>query len=63
MNVVLVIVVVFIVLVVVVRLVGDRKVHVLKVTPHSLKVDRRFNLNFDTAFPTGPARPHGIAVR
>jgi selenium-binding protein 1 len=46
-----------------VRLDGDHKVHVLKVTPHSLKLDKRFNLDFDTAFPTGPARPHGIAVR
>ena len=42
---------------------GDHKVHVLKVTPHSLKLDTRFNLDFNTEFPTGPARPHGIAVR
>ena len=46
-----------------VQLDGDHKVHVLKVTPHSLKLDTRFNLDFNTAFPTGPARPHGIAVR
>src|SRR5262249_44101426 len=46
-----------------VQLDGDHKVHVLKVRPHSLKLDTRFNLDFDTAFPTGPARPHGIAVR
>jgi hypothetical protein len=46
-----------------VRLAGDFKVHVLKVTPHSLRRDTRFNLDFSTAFPTGPARPHGIAVR
>jgi selenium-binding protein 1 len=46
-----------------VQLEGDHKVHVLKVQPHSLKRDPRFNLNFNTAFPTCPARPHGIAVR
>ena len=46
-----------------VQLGGDCKVHVLKVTPHSLRRDTRFNLDFSTAFPTGPARPHGIAVR
>ena len=46
-----------------VRLAGDCKVHVLKVTPNSLRRDIRFNLDFSTAFPTGPARPHGIAVR
>jgi hypothetical protein len=46
-----------------VRLGGDCKVHVLNVTPHSLRRDNRFNLDFSTAFPTGPARPHGIAVR
>jgi hypothetical protein len=26
-------------------------------------VDPKFNLDFNTAFPTGPARPHGIAIR
>ena len=46
-----------------VQLGGDYKVHVLKVTPNSLRLDTRFNLDFSTAFPTGPARPHGIAVR
>jgi hypothetical protein len=46
-----------------VRLGGDFKVHVLNVTPHSLRRDNRFNLDFSTAYPTGPARPHGIAVR
>jgi hypothetical protein len=46
-----------------VHLDGDHKVHVVKVTPHSLKLDTRFNLDFNTAFSTGPARPHGIAVR
>jgi selenium-binding protein 1 len=42
---------------------GDHKVRVLKVTPNSLEVDSRFNLDFNTAFDTGPARPHGIAVK
>jgi selenium-binding protein 1 len=42
---------------------GDHKVHVLKVSPHSLTIDHRFDLDFNTAFPTGPARPHGIAFK
>jgi selenium-binding protein 1 len=42
---------------------GDHKVHVIKVGRNHLKRDARFNLDFNTAFPTGPARPHGIAVR
>jgi selenium-binding protein 1 len=39
---------------------GDHQVHVIKVFEHRLRIDRRFNLDFDTAFATGPARPHGI---
>jgi selenium-binding protein 1 len=42
---------------------GDHKVYVLKVTPNSLAIDNRFNLDFNTAFANGPARPHGMAVR
>ena len=42
---------------------GDHKVHVLKVTHDKLTEDKRFSLNFNTAFATGPARPHGIAMR
>jgi selenium-binding protein 1 len=42
---------------------GDHKVHVVKVGEHSLQVDTRFNLDFNTAFPSGPARPHGIAMK
>jgi selenium-binding protein 1 len=42
---------------------GDHKVHVLKVRQNSITRDARFNLDFNTAFPTGPARPHGIAVK
>ena len=45
-----------------VQLGGDHKVHVLRVTPNSLKLDNRFKLDFNTAFRNGPARPHGIAV-
>jgi len=39
---------------------GDHKVHVIEVFRHRLELDTRFNLDFNTAFPTGPARPHGI---
>jgi 56kDa selenium binding protein (SBP56) len=46
-----------------VQLEGDHWVHVLKVRPHSLQRDARFNLDFNTVFPSGPARPHGIAVK
>ena len=42
---------------------GDHKVHVLKVTHDSLTEDKRFQLDFNTAFPTGPARPHGLAMK
>jgi hypothetical protein len=42
---------------------GDHKVHVLEVQRHKLQLDTRFNLDFNTAFPTGPARPHGIASK
>ena len=41
---------------------GDHKVHVVKVTHNALAVDTRFTLDFNTAFPTGPARPHGIGI-
>lgn len=46
-----------------VHLEGDHKVHVLKVTHDGLTEDKRFNLDFNTAFETGPARPHGIAMK
>jgi DNA-binding beta-propeller fold protein YncE len=42
---------------------GDHKVHVLKVTHNTLTEDKRFKLDFNTAFKTGPARPHGIAMK
>lgn len=42
---------------------GDHKVHVIKVGEHSLELDTRFKLDFNTAFPSGPARPHGVAMK
>ena len=42
---------------------GDHKVHVLEVQRRKLQRDERFNLDFDTAFATGPARPHGMASK
>jgi hypothetical protein len=42
---------------------GDRKVHVVKVEPDRLTLDTRFQTDFNTAFPTGPARPHGLAFK
>jgi len=42
---------------------GDHKVRVIKVYKDHLQLDPRFNLDFNTAFPTGPARPHGVAMK
>jgi hypothetical protein len=42
---------------------GDHKIHVAKVTNNSLSLDRRFDLDFNTAFATGRARPHGLAFK
>ena len=41
---------------------GDHKVHVIKVQRNNLKLDTRFNLDFNTVFAR-PARPHGIATK
>lgn len=41
---------------------GDHKIHVARVTDDDLVLDPRFELDFNTAFATGPARPHGIAI-
>ncbi len=41
---------------------GDHKVHVIKVEHDSLKLDTRFELDFNTAFEH-PARPHGMAMK
>jgi hypothetical protein len=42
---------------------GDHKIHVARVTHDDLTLDPRFVLDFNTAFATGPARPHGIAIQ
>jgi selenium-binding protein 1 len=42
---------------------GDHKVRVIRVGANTLTEDKRFNLDFNTAFPTGPARPHGLASK
>jgi hypothetical protein len=42
---------------------GDHKINVIKVTHDTLTLDTRFNLDFNTAFTTGPARPHGMAAK
>ena len=42
---------------------GDHRVHVLKVTANDLAPDPRFRLDMNSAVPTGPARPHGVAFR
>jgi hypothetical protein len=42
---------------------GDHKIHVLKVSDDDLVVDERFQLDFNTAFAAGPARPHGLAFK
>lgn len=42
---------------------GDHRIHVAKIMEDDLVLDPRFNLNFNTAFATGPARPHGIAIK
>jgi hypothetical protein len=47
-----------------VHLDGDHKVHVLDVREQSLTVDPAFRVvDFNTAFSTGPARPHGIGMK
>jgi hypothetical protein len=42
---------------------GDHKIHVAKVTRRNLVLDPRFQLDFNSAFATGPARPHGVAFK
>ena len=42
---------------------GDHKIHVARVSERELVLDPRFRLDFDTAFETGPARPHGLVMR
>ena len=42
---------------------GDRQVHVFKIGPNGMSLDPRFQIDFNIAFPTGPARPHGIETK
>lgn len=42
---------------------GDHKIHVAKITRDSLILDPKFQLDFNTAISTGPARPHGVAFK
>jgi len=42
---------------------GDHKIRVAKVTRDGLKLDSRFQLDFNTAFATGAARPHGLVFK
>ena len=43
---------------------GDHRVHVLNVSDDGLVEDSNFHVvDFNTAFPTGAARPHGIGMR
>ena len=47
-----------------VALEGDHKLHVLSVGKKGLSVDAAFKVvDFNTAFSTGPARPHGIGMK
>lgn len=42
---------------------GDHRIHVAKVSKKDLVLDSKFQLDFNTAFATGPARPHGVAFK
>ena len=42
---------------------GDHKIHVARVKHHRLELDPRFQLDFNYAFSTGSARPHGMAMK
>ncbi|MGE0462164.1 MAG: selenium-binding protein SBP56-related protein [Vicinamibacterales bacterium] len=42
---------------------GDHHVRVIKVSKRRLALDRQFDVDFNTAFATGPARPHGVAMK
>jgi selenium-binding protein 1 len=42
---------------------GDHHVHVVKVFSDHLELDPRFDVDFNAAFPGGPARPHGVAMK
>jgi selenium-binding protein 1 len=42
---------------------GDHKIHVARLHRNTLELDPRFHVDFNTAFATGPARPHGVAFK
>jgi len=42
---------------------GDHRVNVAKVSATDLVLDPNFQLDFNTAISTGPARPHGVAFK
>jgi selenium-binding protein 1 len=42
---------------------GDHHVRVVRVYKDRLELDPRFDLDFNSIFPTGPARPHGVAMK
>ena len=42
---------------------GDHQVHVINVTRHRMARDPSFDLDFNAAFSSGPARPHGLAMK
>lgn len=42
---------------------GDHHIHVVKVFKDRLRLDPHFDVDFNTAFTTGPARPHGVAMK
>jgi selenium-binding protein 1 len=41
---------------------GDHKIHVIEVGRDEIKLDPRFNVDFNRDISTGPARPHGVAI-
>jgi selenium binding protein SBP56 len=42
---------------------GDHHVRLVRVFKNHLALDPRVDVNFNTAFATGPARPHGVAMK
>jgi selenium-binding protein 1 len=46
----------------VVQVDGDHKIHVIDVHGDRLELDTRFDLDFNRDIPSGPARPHGVAI-
>jgi 56kDa selenium binding protein (SBP56) len=46
-----------------VQMEGDHRVRVFRLSRIHMALDPRFGLDFNTAFPTGPARPHGMAIK